>query len=207
MADNERSPDTLELINQLFEFNKDYFLQDLEPDHKEMIIKNGMTKSLKDMIEGLNSAVEDVHFMGFWGMPREWGCGHKDGRLVVECYNNHYSTQDKDWDDLYDEEPENDYLKNHPIKDLLFKIEYYLERRCNLGCRHKTKRFRFFSMPTLIAMISHHRLGMPAKQIIETYLPDFFYDLDTGKSNPLKQGRPRKSRVRSSKTNDSLNRA
>lgn len=202
MADDEKSDDTIELINQLFEFNKHYFLEDLPLSDKETLIKNGVTKILKEMITGMDAAFSDVHFNGFWGKPCYWGCGYNDGMLLVEHYDKNYSTQDKDWDDLYDLEPTNEHLHTTDLKDLLFKIEYYLERRCNLGCKHRTKRFRYFSMSKLIEMVSHHRLGMPAKQIVKTYLPDFFYDIDTGKSNPLKRGRPRKINPDSSQASD-----
>lgn len=180
------------LLNDLLKHDQSFYYQNVSNEIKECIFKEGFLKKLKDFIIALNAEFKDVHFEYSW--PDK--CGRLDGQMHRVCdqiYDEQYTDDDEDeYYSLYEEKHNKDYhFMRTPIQDVDIQLTYYWERTCNLGCKHRTKRFYIMNMPKMLDILTFWDLKPPIRTLVKEYIPDFFYDPT---QPPKKRGRPKSSR-------------
>jgi hypothetical protein len=153
---------------------------------KERLVKDNILKKTNKFIEALNNEFKDVKFICKWSFGTSM-LNHEMHRYDSDLYNQEYLEEE---DDFYSD-PDIDYFYETALTDLTIKIEYYWERICSLGCKHRTKRFMIMNIPKLIDFIEYIHIGMPARTFVKEFIPDFFYDPT---QPPKKRGRPKSSR-------------
>ena len=178
MDTDERS-DRRRLIENIIASDLKYHMENSTTTTKERILKDSILQSLKKLVEALNLEYKDVHFQGNWfkgnGCWRETDQGRP---LCSDVYDLDFSDDRDDFNDLYnnDDYDDADLFYRTDFQDLGFKLEYFWERRCDIGCQHRTKRFMMISIPKLVEMISFWRLDPPVALFVKQYIPDFFYE-------------------------------
>lgn len=170
------------------EFN--YFISNMSLSTKERMVKDNLIGQTREFFNKLNSEFKDVRFMYFWGMGP---CllNSDMHRVCTGRYNEDYSEDSYNgFEDMYDREGDTEYFYQTSLTEITIRIEYYWERVCSLGCRHRTKRFYIINIPKLLDFIGYLKVGMPVRTFVNEFIPDFFYD---PMIIPKKRGRPRKS--------------
>jgi hypothetical protein len=170
------------------EFNS--FISNMSSSTKERMVKDNIIGQTREFFNKLNSEFEDIRFMYFWGMGP---CllNSEMHRVYTDRYNEDYAEDSyNDFDAMYDREGDTEYFYQTPLTEITIRVEYYWERVCSLGCRHRTKRFYLFNIPKLLDFIGYLKVGMPVRTFVKEFIPDFFYDPTIA---PVKRGRPKKA--------------
>jgi hypothetical protein len=190
---NDECDDVLEnqrkcLIDQIVGKDLQYFFDSSSVNAKERVAKECIHKQVCGLTEALNVEFLDVRFVSKWGY-KAYSQNANGHAVVTDLYDDDYSDDVDTWS--LDENPRKDYFMEADLNTMCLTLYYYWERTCSLGCKHRTKRFRVISMPTLLTLLAYYRLGKPIRAIIADYIPDFFYDpLNPPKKKKL--GRPKK---------------
>lgn len=165
------------------------FIKNMSLSTKERMVKDNLLGQAREFFNKLNSEFKDVRFMYFWGIGP---CllNSQMHRIYTDRYNEDYAEDShNDFDGMYDHEADTECFYSTPLSEITIKIEYYWERICSIGCRHRTKRFYIVNIPKLIDFIGYLKIGMPVRNFVKEFIPDFFYD---PMEVPKKRGRPRK---------------
>lgn len=180
------------LLNDLLRHDQSFYYQNASNEVKECIFKEGFLKKLKEFIIVLNTEFKDVHFEYTWPDKQ---C-RLDGQMQKVCahvYDEQYTEDDEDddWNSMYDDRNKDYHFMRTPLQEVDIQLTYYWERRCNLGCNHRTKRFYIMNMPRMLDILTFWDLRPPIRTLVKEYIPDFFYDPTVA---PKKRGRPKSSR-------------
>lgn len=177
------------LLNDLLRHDQSFYYQNASNEIKECLFKEGFLKKLKDFITALNSEFKDVHFEYSWP---DKPC-RLDGQMQKVCsqvYEEQYTDEDDEWDSMYEEINKDYHFMRTPLQEVDIQLTYYWERHCNLGCKHRTKRFYIMNMPKMLDILTFWDLKPPIRTLVKEYIPDFFYDPTVA---PKKRGRPKSS--------------
>ena len=180
------SEDNRALIDNIIKTDPEFFKNAVCLDTKERMVKEGLLRSVREIIQDLNDSYPDIKFRYKWGVDY-YRTNEQFHPLVGDLYDEDYNSDMEDFDGVLDIDEELDALWETPLIALGLKITYFWSRRCSLGCDHLTKRFRVMYLPTLISLIAGHRIKLPVSVLVNEYLPDVF---DVPKK---KTKRPRKS--------------
>jgi len=178
------------LLNDLLAHDQKFYYQNASNEIKECILKEGILKKLKAFIEALNLEFKDVHFEYEWTRPQY--LNNQMQHVVSAVYDDDYNQDDDEdeWDDMYSEGNDDHAFFRGDIQTIDIQLTYYWERRCNLGCKHRTKRFYIMNMPKMLDILTFWDLKPPIRTLVKEYIPDFFYDPT---QPPAKRGRPKKA--------------
>jgi hypothetical protein len=177
------------LLNDLLQHDQSFYFHNASNEIKECLLKEGILKKLKDFISALNTEFKDVHFEYSW--PE--ACNRLDSNMHKVCsqiYDEQYTDEDDEWDSMYEDKNKDYHFMRTPIQEVDIQLTYYWERRCNLGCKHRTKRFYIMNMPKMLDILTFWDLKPPIRTLVKEYIPDFFYDPT---QPPVKRGRPKKA--------------
>jgi hypothetical protein len=167
------------------------YINSMSLSTKERMVKDNLIGQTREFFNKLNSEFSDVKFMYFWGMGP---CllNSQMERVYTALYNEDYAEDSyNDFDGMYEREGDMEYFYNTALTEINVRIEYYWDRVCSLGCRHRTKRFYIVNIPKLLDFIGYVKVGMPVRTFVKEFIPDFFYD---PMQPPKKRGRPKSSR-------------
>lgn len=168
------------------------FSNSMTLETKQRVIKDYYIELTKQFFDALNKEFHDVKFR------YKWNCGihqldSEMRRITSDVYNEDYTSDNYDFDDLYNEDNNIGIFYSSSLQEINIKIEYFWERTCSLGCLHSQKRFYIVNLPKLVDLIAYYKVGMPIRSLVKDFIPDFFYD-PTEKAAPKKRGRPKSSR-------------
>lgn len=175
------------LLDDLLAHEPKFYFNNASNHLKESLIKEGVVKKLKVFIEALNLEFKDVHFKFSWGVRSDLNQEMKP--FLYDAYDKDFMEENYGFDDVYDKDDHSDYFYRTPIGEIDFRLDYFWERKCSLGCMHKTNRFYITNMPKLMDILAWYKSGMPIRTLVKEFIPDFFYDPTV---IPVKRGRPRK---------------
>jgi hypothetical protein len=179
------------LLNDLLRHDQSFYYQNVSNEIKECIFKEGFLKKLIDFILALNEEFEDVHFEYSWP-DKLCRLNSEMQKVCDQIYDDEYTEDDDDYYSLYEEKRNKDYhFMCTPIQEVDIQLTYYWERKCNLGCKHRTKRFYVMNLPKMLDILTFWDLRPPIRTLVKEYIPDFFYDPTVA---PKKRGRPKSSR-------------
>ncbi len=184
-----------DLINQIFASDSKEYTNKLTTDAKELTIKKVLSDKIVEIIHALNLAFLDVHFRAVYGYDTTGKCTEDTFHVLVnDVYDSDANDDDpRAFNRFYyeDQDTGDEYLSVTPLQDILLKVEYYWERNCSLGCRHRTKRFHIFSLAKILEIVQYWSLEpRTVRTLVKEYIPDFFYDPMVQPKK--KRGRPRK---------------
>ena len=143
----------------------------------------------------MNKEFKDVHFQYKWNADLTGRNSFNSHPATWDIYDNDYQDDHEDFDDEYKKSTNEDYFLKTDFSELIVTIEYYWERTCSLGCKHKTKRFKIINAPKLLDILTFFRVGAPARVVIKEHFTDFFYDPIA--STPVTPAKTRKKKVTS----------
>lgn len=152
---------------------------------KECVLKDYLKKQVNKFFETLNKEFPDVKFQYQWI--------HLDpyqSHYFEHVSNTEYTDDSYDFGHFFYNDTGEDRFYGTNMQFIGMRIDYFWERRCSLKCKHLTKRFTIINMPKVLDFVSWIRVGMPVRQFVKDFIPDFFYD--PTEIRP-KRGRPRKS--------------
>ncbi len=180
------------LLNDLLAHNQSFYYQNASNEIKECILKEGILKKLKEFIITLNTEFKDVHFEYDW-VKLPGYLNNQMQHVVSQVYDDDYTDDldEDDWDNMYDQRHDDSAFFRGDIQHMDIQLTYYWERRCNLGCKHRTKRFYIMNMPKMLDILTFWDLKPPIRTLVKEYIPDFFYDPTVA---PKKRGRPKSVR-------------
>ena len=156
---------------------------------KDRVVKDNIVKDFKDFIDKLNAEFSDVKFLYQWNAGRIM-LNSEMQRIHSDVYNKEYTDDCYDFHEMDERSTDVEYFYATPLQEITVKIDYYWERRCSLGCLHRTKRFWIVNLPRIIDLSAYLKVGMPVRTLVKEFIPDFFYDPTVIKP---KRGRPKSS--------------
>ena len=178
------------LLDDLIKHDQSFYYGNASNAIKECIFKEGFLKKLKNFIAALNEEFKDVHFEYSWP-EKPCRLDSEMQKVCSQVYDDDYTDDDDDFYSLYDGKNKDFRFIESPLQEVDVQLTYYWERRCNLGCKHRTKRFYIMNMPKMLDILTFWDLKPPIRVLVKEYIPDFFYDPTV---TPKKRGRPKSSR-------------
>lgn len=164
-----------QLIKNLMSSFGDVFYSHMSDQTREFIFKEGLRIELHNLVKKLNSTYSDVHFNFRWqiGVPASH---FKYDQLFVGGFDRDVADDSSGWVDDIDDQESMEKLYASDLNQLGIIVFFHWHRTCDLGCRHRTTRFYYYSMPKVTELISYHLLD-PAdmKEYVKRYVPNFFY--------------------------------
>jgi hypothetical protein len=156
------------LLDNIIIHDQEFFLKNMSPTTKEMVLKDGVLKRLKGLLHDLNKEFKDVRFK--YSVLNPIHSPYENGCFVKFVYGK---------DEEIDEEEfsgDDEAFYETDLQEMTLKIDYLWDRVCSLGCLHTFKKFHIFNFAKLLDILTYWSLGKPVRALVKEHIPDFFYD-------------------------------
>ncbi len=158
------------LINNLFEANSEYFLSHLSTKSKEHIFKECTHSIIEEMVQKLNENHQGIVFYFGW---------ISSDSIEVEVFENRNAESEEEgwenWESLNSMESMRT-LSDKCIENTHLKLVYRLDKKCDLGYRHITRKFYYYSMAKVVEFTSIYMINKKMiDEFVKNYVPNFFY--------------------------------
>lgn len=164
------------LLSDIMKSDLQYFTETASNDTKERMIKEGILNRLNALIVALNNEFEDVHFQYNWVQPHAYKNTKEGHSCSRDVFNRDFldDIDEDEWGTMYDERYTDHQFFDKPLNEIDIQFTYFWERTCNLGCKHRTRRFYITNFVKLLDILTLYSLNAPIRSIVEIYIPDFF---------------------------------
>lgn len=171
MEETQSDPSLID--NLMLTFGKEFYAN-LSPSLKERIFKESLANRLRILVNCLSCHYPDVRFYFRWYVGGQADF-FKDDQLFLRNFDHDIADDDESWEDDPSDSEHIERLYDHDISQIHLGLFFQWTRVCNIGHRHRTTRYYYYSMPKITELLAAWLLNPDHKEFVKMYVPNFFY--------------------------------